>query len=311
MKKYIRTDLCNLSIVIPAYNEEGAVESVVLDLIKTLPGCQIIVVDDCSTDNTLSILSSLDSKYENVEVYHHIFNRGYGASLKAGMRKANRKFVAWFDSDGEHKSSDLLGMYRVIETQPVAAVIAQRENASVNLVRGVGKWLIWLLAIALKIDTQKDLNCGLRIFRKDIIFNYLSILPERYSASMTTTILMSERQYPVNYYAITTQARIGESKVKLRDGFASLLKVLRLVTLFAPLRLFFSPGLALFLAGIFYGIFISFSEGQGFPTAGLALSIVGGLLCVFGLIADQIGQLRLDHRYSEGIAIRINDSKND
>src|SRR5690606_30785972 len=109
----------------------------------------------------------------------------------------------------------------------------------------------------------KDLNYGLRIFRRGIISSYLSLLPDRYSASMTTTILMLERGYPVAYHPIETETRIGHSKVKPADGFRALAKVLQLVTLFAPMRLFFRPGLAALILGLVYGTIVTISVRQG------------------------------------------------
>src|SRR5690606_37180946 len=107
------------------------------------------------------------------------------------------------------KVADLVAMYEIIRTRPLAAVIAVRTSKSTTMFRGVGKWLIRLLALVLGLSGVSDLNCGLRIFRRGIIASYLSLLPDRYSASMTTTILMLERGYPVVYHPIQTETRIG------------------------------------------------------------------------------------------------------
>lgn len=296
-----------LSIVIPAYNEQGGLAQVLGPLAETIPDAEIIVVDDGSSDTTAEVAKACAARWTNIFVYRHRFNRGYGASLKSGMTKARGEYVAWFDADGEHKVADLVAMYEIIRTRPLAAVIAVRTSKSTTMFRGVGKWLIRLLALVLGLSGVSDLNCGLRIFRRGIIASYLSLLPDRYSASMTTTILMLERGYPVVYHPIQTEARVGQSKVKPADGFRALAKVLQLVTLFAPMRLFFRPGLAALIVGVVYGTFITITARLGFPTAAVLMTLGGMLLCILGLIADQISQFRLELRRSDDVIIDERD----
>ena len=296
-----------LSIVIPAYNEQGGLAQVLGPLAETMPYAEIIVVDDGSSDTTAQVANACAERWSNIFVYRHRFNRGYGASLKSGMSKARGEYVAWFDADGEHKVADLVAMYEIISTQALAAVIAVRTSKSTSMFRGVGKGLIRLLAWLLGLSGVSDLNCGLRIFRRGIISSYVSLLPDRYSASMTTTILMLERGYPVAYHPIQTETRIGHSKVKPADGFRALAKVLQLVTLFAPMRLFFRPGLAALIVGLLYGGFVTITARLGFPTAALLLVLGGMLLCILGLIADQISQFRLELRRSDDLMIDERD----
>jgi glycosyltransferase involved in cell wall biosynthesis len=288
-----------LSVVIPAYNEEGAIAEVLRDLAASIPGAEIIVVNDGSTDETLGAALAAAATLTNVSVFSHRFNRGYGASLKTGMSRARGEYVAWFDADAEHRTSDLKSMFEKISSERLAAVIGIRKSRSTSLVRGGGKAIIRLLTIALGIPPVSDLNCGLRIFRRGTIANYLSLLPDRYSASMTTTILMLERGYPVNFHPIQTNARIGHSKVRTIDGFRALTKVFQLITLFAPMRLFFRPGLVALLIGLAYGVVVTITQRNGFPTASLLVCVCGMLLCILGLVADQISQMRLEARTSD------------
>jgi glycosyltransferase involved in cell wall biosynthesis len=288
-------DFKDLSIVIPAYNEEEGISIVVKNLAENLPDAEVIVVNDGSKDNTEINAVESAKKYANVKVYSHVFNRGYGAALKTGMSKSTKKYVAWFDSDNEHKVEDLIGMYKKIKEKNLASVISRRTNKSANIVRGVGKWLIRMLGRALHFNAGSDLNSGLRIFRRDIIINYLDLLPERYSASLTTTFLMIERGYPVEFYPITLSPRIGTSKVKLKDGLFAINKVLHLIMLFAPMRIFFQLGLITGAIGIGYSFYRAFTEGMGFPVAGTALLLIGLFFCILGLIADQISSIRLSN----------------
>jgi glycosyltransferase involved in cell wall biosynthesis len=281
------TESEGLSIVIPAYNEEDGIGHVIKKLRAEFPSAQIIVVDDGSSDDTANRAGVLDA-----EVLQHPFNQGYGASLKTGMRAARREFVAWFDADNEHRPEDLAAMYTRIRERRLVAVIGQR-NRSVSLVRAVGKGFIRATTRLFDVKVGNDLNCGLRIFRREVIIKYLSLLPERYSASLTTTMLLAERQYPFETFPIEVEQRIGQSKVRLRDGWNALRKVFRLVLLFAPLRIFFRIGALLIVVGTIYGVYKTVSEGLGFPVAGMLVVVVGIILCMLGLVADQISQFWL------------------
>ncbi|MDC0033841.1 hypothetical protein OAJ57_04690, partial [Alphaproteobacteria bacterium] len=125
------------------------------------------------------------------------------------------------------------------------------------------------------------------------ILPYLTLLPNGYSASLTSTMILLERGYPVAFQPITVAQRIGTSKVMLSDGFEALALVLRMITLFAPLRIFLPVGLGLLLSGAGYGAYIAFSTETGVPTLAVLTVLVGLMLCLQGLIADQISYMRL------------------
>jgi hypothetical protein len=282
----------DLSIVIPAFNEEKGIAAVLEDLKRTMPEAEVIVVDDGSSDGTVAAVLKHATPGFPLTLMSHPFNQGYGSSLVTGMRTATRTYVAWFDADNEHRVEDLQDMVRRARAERLVAVIGQRP-ASVSTFRAAGKGLILLLTRALNIKAGRDLNCGLRVFRRDVILSYLPLLPARYSASLTTTILMVERGYPTAFHPIQTAPRLGTSKVRIRDGFLAMAKVMNLITLFAPMRIFFRGGLLLSTVGLLYGTFVALREPLGFPVAGLLLILAGFLLAVLGLLAEQIGQMRL------------------
>lgn len=297
----------DLSIVIPTYNEEASIFGVLKDLIQSFPEAQIIVIDDGSSDRTFNLIQDAISQHPQIVGIRHRYNRGYGASLKSGMLKATRDYIAWFDSDGEMKTDDLLSMFREIRTNNLAAVIGRRDNFSPStMTRRLGKMFIRMLAYLLNIKGSYDLNCGLRIFRTDVITRYLSILPNRFSASMTSTILLLERDYPIRFHRVSMKPRTGMSTLRLHDGFQAAVKVLQLITLFAPIRLYFVPGLTLLAIGVVYGTWVTISEGYGFPVAGILTALSGFMCCVLGLIADHVSHLRLDDKDIGAETIDIN-----
>lgn len=277
-----------LSVVIPAHNEANGIGPTLDGLLRAMPGAEVIVVDDGSSDGTAGVVA----KYPDVVLLRHAFRRGYGASLKTGMAAASRQYVAWFDADNEHRVSDLTTMLARIEREGLAAIIAQRRYPG-PAVRGFGKFVIRLLARSLGFKGEKDMNCGLRVFDTDIITRYMPLLPNSFSASLTSTMVMLERGYPVGYQTIELNPRIGSSKVRLGDGFTSLLLVLRVIMLFSPMRIFFPAATMLLGFGALYSAWIALTQERGLPVLGAFLMLTGVVIWSLGLIADQLSQLRL------------------
>jgi glycosyltransferase involved in cell wall biosynthesis len=278
-----------LSVVIPAFDEERAIATTLLGLRARLPDAEVIVVDDGSTDGTAAAAS-----LPGVRVVRHAYNAGYGAAVKTGVALATRTYVAWFDADNEHRLDDLVAMADQLARDNLVAVIGKRKLRQSSIVRMVGKALILSVAHSLDIREGWDLNCGLRVFRRDVIVRYLPLLPDGFSASLTSTMIMIERRHRIAFHPVTIGTRIGDSKVRIRDGFETLMLVVRMVMLFAPLRIFLRAGTVLASAGMIYGVAVSVLRGQGFPAAAVLAVVVGFMLCMLGLVADQISQLRVD-----------------
>ncbi len=278
-----------LSVVVPAYNEEAGIAFALSELLARLPQAEIIVVDDGSIDRT----SAVAAGFPNVVIVQHPFNRGYGAALKTGMTVAAREFVAWFDADNEHRVDDLVTMADRLRNEHVAAVIAQRSRSGPSPLRTWGKFVIRMLARSLSFQGGSDINCGLRVFRREVISRYIPLLPNSYSASITSLIVLLERGYPIAYHPINLNPRIGDSKVKISHGFLAFMLVLRILMLFAPMRIFLRVGFVLIGIGLSYGVAMAVAAGRGVPTSAVGMVLGGILTAFFGLTADQISQLRL------------------
>lgn len=278
-----------LSVLVPAFDEQDGIRTTLSKLRARLPEAEIMVVDDFSSDAT----ADEAAKVEGIRIVRHAYNCGYGGALKTGMVLAGRDYVAWFDADGEHRVEDLVRIVDRLDRDHLAAVIGQRRGRSKTPLRAVGKWVIRQLARSLDFHGGADLNCGLRAFRRDIISRYLYVLPEGYSASLTSLMVMLERRYPVAFEQVEVGPRTGVSKVRISDGVSTLALVVRMAMLFAPLRIFFRGGLLLGSAGLAYSVALALMTGAGLPVAGAVAVLAGLLLIAVGLIADQISQLRL------------------
>ena len=153
--------------------------------------------------------------------------------------------------------------------------------------------MIRMLARSLEFRGGPDMNCGLRAFRREVINRYLYVLPEGYSASLTSLMVMLERRYLVAFQTVRTTPRTGTSKVRLSDGVGTMALVIRMAMLFAPLRIFMRGGLVFAAVGVVYSLALALETGGGVPIGGALATITGLLLIAVGLIADQISQLRL------------------
>jgi glycosyltransferase involved in cell wall biosynthesis len=282
-------DGADLSIVVPAFNEEKGLGTTLDGVTAAFPAAEVIVVDDCSQDGT----SAIAQRRAGICVLRHPFNRGQGAALKTGMRRATRPWVAWFDADNEHRTEDLRRLAARAQGENLVAVIGQRPPTSSSPTRRIGKWMIRLIGRGLRIKAGNDLNCGLRVFRREVILRYLPLIPDRFSASLTATLIMIERRYPIAFEPIDTNPRIGSSTVRLRDGFEAILMLIRAVLLFAPMRFFLPIGLWFVIVGTIYSLALAYFVGGGIPVAGMLAITIGFLAVILGLIADQISQLRL------------------
>lgn len=286
--------LGQISIIIPAYNEELGLPKVLAELVEhgALKEAEIIVVDDGSTDKTAVVAA----QQTRVRVLRRPINRGYGASIARGIRAATKPFVVWFDADNQHRVEDLVRVASTLIDQDLDYCIGVRNRDSHHeRSRWLGK-LILRGAVNFAVgSTVPDFNSGLRGFRRSVIFKYLNFLPKGFGASTVTTLLMLERDYSGAEVSIVVRVREGRSQVKqVRDGMRTLLIILRIFVLFKPLSFFGGIGLFLFVSGLAYGLYRAFSEGLGFPTLGLLIILAGLQSFFFGLLADQISLARLD-----------------
>jgi glycosyltransferase involved in cell wall biosynthesis len=279
-----------LTVCLPAFNEEDAVEPLLKELKEELPGAEIIFVDDGSTDRTLKRAG----RVEGVIVLSHGRNMGYGAALKTAMRRAKGEFIAWCDTDGQHRAEDLKTVAAPVMEGEKDAVIGRRAKGSkVTLGRIPGKMIIKMVAEMVARQKIPDLNSGMRCFRRDVIKRYLHLLPDGFSASTTSTLILIKQGYRLGYEEIRCQARQGVSTVSiLRDGWQTLTLILRMLILFDAFGFFTLLASIQITTALIYGLYIAFTNRLGFPTLAATVLISGILTFFMGLICDQLVALR-------------------
>ena len=150
-------DGCQVSIVIPAFNEAESLEAVITKItMLRLPGCEIIVVDDGSTDGSSDVALKAGAN-----VIRHPYNIGNGAAVKSGIRVARGRTIVLMDGDGQHQPQDIPKL--LAETRDYHMVVGARAKGSKLRFHRYAANMIynWLASYVTQFNV-KDLNSGFR-----------------------------------------------------------------------------------------------------------------------------------------------------
>jgi glycosyltransferase involved in cell wall biosynthesis len=276
------------SVIIPVYNEAGAITGVLDGLKKALPPLgldyEIIVVDDGSTDGTGEVLAGISG----ITIVKHPYNKGYGASIKSGARTARHGWLMLFDGDGQHKPECAIELFRYRDDFDM--VVGSREGYQGPWVRQPGKRLLTTIASLMADFKIPDLNSGLRLIRKGLFFRYIHLYPNNFSLTTTITMIFLKEALSIKYVPITINKRIGVSTVKPRDAAHTFILIMRIITLFSPMRFFFPVSFILMLVSLIMIIHDLVTENI---TDATVITLTGSILIFFfGILLDQIASLR-------------------
>ena len=281
-------DPSTVSIVIPALNEEDAIGDVVSALRAEASWREILVVDDGSRDQT-----GPRAAQAGADVVRHPYTKGNGAAVKTGIRRAQGEFVLIIDADGQHAPSDARRLVqRLGEYDLVIGARTAQTQATVG--RRLGNQLLNRLASHLTGRLVTDLTSGFRGARREHLREFLHLLPNGFSTPTTTTLAFIKAGYNVIFEPVDARARIGQSKIRFaRDGARFFLILLKVITIFSPLRVFAPIGVASLLLGVIYGV-MNFAMYGRIPNGAVILILFAVMVFLVGLISEQISALRFD-----------------
>ena len=286
--------LAELTMVIPAFNEAGAIGHVLERLRHELSPAAVLVVDDGSTDGTAHKASAV----AGVRVVSHGRNRGNGACIKTALKHVKTPYVCVLDADGQHDAAYIL---QLIEHLPEHDLVvgARTQNADQrNVVRALGNWFLRLLAGSLAKEEIPDLTSGFRAFKREVIAQFTHIYPEGFSFPTTSTLACLTNGYAVRFVPVIMPPRIaGESKIRVfKDGWRFIKLIFRMTTIFAPSRLMYPLSVLCFLAGVIYSVYHVLYIELKLPGGSVLTLVLAAVFFCFGMVMDQVASLRIHMR---------------
>jgi len=278
-----------VSVLIPAFNEATTIGDVVQRIKSAGKWLEILVVDDGSSDAT-----SETARAAGARVVRHPYNKGNGAAVKTAIREAKGELVLLMDGDGQHDPADVQKILSFLPEYDLV-VGARAWDAQATFSRGLGNLLLARLASYLCGQKIPDLTSGFRAARRDRMREFLHLFPNGFSYPTTSTMAFVRAGYNLHFVPIDGKQRTTSSTSKMRpwrEGAKFLVIILRMITLFSPLRIFLPIAASFFTLGFGYMVYTIATEMHVTNTSVLLLT-GSAVLFLFGLLSEQIALLRL------------------
>lgn len=285
-----------LSIVVPCFNEEKTLERClqhVLDIQDESLSLEIIIVDDCSTDNSLNIAEALAEKYSEIIVLRHENNRGKGAALQTGFQQASGQIVAVQDADLEYDPVDLRRMIIPIAENKADVVLGSRFTSGgahrvLYFWHYLGNKFLTLLSNMFSDLNLTDMECCYKVFRREII-QKLEIQESRFGVEPELVAKVAQMRLRIYEMGVSYSGRTYEEgkKIGYRDGLRALYCIFYYNARKAPIPVQFLvyvmigglsalANISIFLILSKTGVAISIS----IPAAFVMAAVMNYLLCI-------------------------------
>jgi glycosyltransferase involved in cell wall biosynthesis len=280
---------CEISIVIPIFNEAGTLAEL-LDRVQSLKPArtELIVVDDGSTDGSAEVALNAGAS-----VIRHPYNIGNGAAVKSGIRAARGRLIVLMDGDGQHQPEDISKL--LAEAAKYHMVVGARAKGSkLRFHRYAANLVYNLLASYVTRFKVQDLTSGFRVLSRHEAHRFIDLLPNTFSYPTTLTLAFLRSGLTVKYVPIRTLYRAGQSKISLvTDGIRFLLIITKIATLFSPFRVFLPVSIFFFLAGMSNYLYTYFTQGR-FTNMSVFMLTTAVIIFMLGLVSEQIALLRME-----------------
>lgn len=286
-------DHCHISIILPVFDEAPTLGKLLNELKSLqLPGAEIIVVNDGSTDGSCEI-----AEETGVKLIHHPYNIGNGAAIKSGIRAARGRILVLMDADGQHQPEDICKLLE--QSKRYHMVVGSRAKGSkLRFHRYVANLIYNAFASYVSGFKVEDLTSGFRVISRKDALRFIDLLPNTFSYPSTLTLAFLRSGLTVRYVPIQTLYRSGQSKISLiKDGIRFLLIITKIATLFSPFRVFLPVSAFFFFMGIGYYLYTFITEHR-FTHMSVFLLIAGVMIFMLGLVSEQIALLRMEQRSS-------------
>lgn len=207
-----------VSIVMPVFNEEEIIEESVRDyhseVITRLPGSEMIIVDDCSTDGTAGILKKLTQELAGIKVLKPEHNSGHGKALRLALENVTNDLVFHTDSDYQFDPHDFWKLYD--ESSDCDLIIGYRAKRRDPLLRLVVTNILKLSNILLFGYELKDANSPFKIIRQGCLDECLKVIdPDAFAPYIMLALAARWKGYRIKEVPVTHLPRMtGEVSIK-------------------------------------------------------------------------------------------------
>jgi glycosyltransferase involved in cell wall biosynthesis len=288
-----RPTLSTVSVIIPVFNEAHTVGVLIDRIRKAMDAsayeCEILVIDDGSTDASFRA-----SAQANAVVLRHPYNKGNGAAVKTGIRHARGDALVLLDGDGQHDPGDIPRLLNLLGNYD-QVVAARTRSSRQHWLRRLANTVYNRFAAYVTDTPIPDLTSGFRAVKADLARQFVYLLPNRYSYPSTLTIAFLKAGYSVGFVPTDVAGRRGgASKIRpMSDAWHFLATILKIATLFSPLKVFLPVSAFLFLAGFGYTLY-TLARYTDFRNMSVVLFVFAIMMFSLGLISEQISQLRFE-----------------
>jgi glycosyltransferase involved in cell wall biosynthesis len=290
------------SLILPIFNEEKCIlnelKRCLNSLEKSNKDFEIIIIDDCSTDNSYEIADNFinESKINNIQLFKNFKNIGVGYGRKRGSEIAKYKNIIWTDVDMTYPNDKIHELIQFYEESNVDMSVGNRlkEMGTFKLLRYPTKLLIRKLAEFLAKEKIPDLNSGFRIFNKEIAKKFFKFLPNGFSCVSTLSLAFLTNNKNVNYFDIEYKNRVGVSKFKFfSDTTKYIRQIIVMCTTFNPLRFYLTLFVFFLVPSIMlsiFGLYTSFT----IPNSAVILFFISFIFLIIGALAESISNIYKD-----------------
>lgn len=290
----------DISIVVPAYNEEESLQELIQKLSQTLHGlnkkCEIIIVDDGSTDETLSTSIKLKKEFPLLKIISFRKNYGKSAALSEAFKLADGDYVITMDADLQDDPEEIPNLISALESGNYDLVSGWKKERHDPISKTIPSRIFNFVTSKISGIKIHDFNCGLKIYRKAVVKD-LKIYGELHRF---LPVLAHWNGFRVGEVTVQHHPRkFGKTKFGISrffNGFFDLLTVI-FITRYqtSPLHIFGMLGLMAALFGFAIELYLSilWFLGEGIRNRplfflGILAIIVGIQFIVFGLLGEMI-----------------------
>jgi len=286
-----------ISIIMPAFQEEQGIPPLLERIGAVMNGLgrpwEVLVIDDGSTDATAE-----RARAAGARVISHPYNIGNGAAVKTGIREARGSIIVMMDADGQHDPADIPRLLEPLGEHDMV-VGARTRDSETSLHRDLANKIYNGFASYICNRRIEDLTSGFRAIRAAAARAFLYLLPNTYSYPTTLTLAIVRSGRSLKYVPVKTARRVGRSKIKLlRDGTRFFFIILKIATLFSPMKVFLPVSVLMFLTGLGYGLIRIFYFAAGYGPTSAMLITMSVVVFMVGLVSEQVAQLRFDRSES-------------